>query len=71
MKSRHVAGARLNARATLQNLNIAIGQDFHTLSFAQVLGLVNEARRVRYQAPARANASLGRYFYDRLQRQAQ
>lgn len=70
MKERHVAGAALSARAALQNLNIAVGQDFHTLSMEQVEGVLREADRVRYQKPASANGSRARYFHDRLQRLA-
>lgn len=70
MKPDHVAGARLNARLTLANLNIAIGQDFHTLTGGQVDALLAEADRVRYQKPRDANGSRARYFHDRLQRHA-
>lgn len=71
MKPRHIPSIRLNAQYTLKNLNIAIGQDFHTLSSAQVDALLTEADRVRYQRPRNANGSRARYFHDRLQRQAQ
>jgi hypothetical protein len=70
VKRRHEAGARANARATLELLNIAIGQDFHILSSDQVSGLLGEADRVRYRRPPNANGSRARYFHDRLQRHA-
>ena len=71
MKARHVAGVCLNARATLANLNIDVGQDFHTLSAATVDALLIEANRVKYRKPQNANGSRARYFHERLQRQAQ
>jgi hypothetical protein len=70
MKPRHRAAYGVAARATLDMLNIAIGQDFHTLRSEQVDRLLAEADRVRYQKPAGANGSRARYFHDRLQRQA-
>jgi hypothetical protein len=70
MKQRHAESERLNARATLANLNIAVGQDFHTLSSSQVDALLCEADRARYRKPANANGSRARYFHDRLQRRA-
>lgn len=70
MKPKHVEGARLNARAILKNLNIAIGQDFHTLSSSQVSEILIEADRVKYQRPKNANGSRARYFHDRVKRQA-
>lgn len=71
MKARHVAANRLNARETLKAINAAVGQDFHTLRSTQVEALLAEAGRVRYVAPKGANGSRARYFYQRLQRQAQ
>jgi len=70
MKAKHVAGFRLEAQATLKNMNIALGQDFHTLSLDQVDKLVAEAARVGYRKPKNANGSTARYFHDRLQRHA-
>lgn len=70
MKARHVAGAQLNARATLDLINASIGQDFHTLTSAQVDALLKCADQVRYQKPPNANGSRARYFYQRIQRQA-
>jgi hypothetical protein len=70
MKQRHTDAERLNARQVLTAGNIAIGQDFHTLSTSQVNHLLAEADRVRYQTPRNANGSRGRYFHDRLQRLA-
>lgn len=71
MKQRHTQYHRLTARATLANLNIAVGQDFHTLKASQVDALLAEADRLKYQKPAHANGSRARYFHDRLQRRAQ
>jgi len=51
-------------------MNIALGQDFHTLSLDQVDKLVAEAARVGYRKPKNANGSTARYFHDRLQRHA-
>lgn len=70
MKQRHQAAEAFNARAVLAACRIAIGQDFHTLRSEQVDALLAEADRVRYQRPAHANGSRGRYFHDRLQRLA-
>jgi len=58
------------ARMTLENMNIAVGQDFHTLRSEQVDALLAEADRMRYQKPANANGSRARYFHDKLQREA-
>lgn len=44
-------------------------RDFHTS--AQVDVILAEADRVHYRKPRNANGSRGRYFYQRLQRQAQ
>lgn len=70
MKARHVEAYRTNARAILQSLKIAIGQNFFTLSNSQVCGLLEAANFARYQKPHNANGSRARYFHDRLQRQA-
>lgn len=70
MKPKHASAHRTNARATLQNLNIALGQDFHTLRSSQTDALLQEADRVKYRKPANANGSRARYFHDLLQRRA-
>lgn len=70
MKPQHVDGARSNARAVLAGINARLGQDFHTLTSSQVTELLVEADRVRYQKPATANGSRGRYFYALIQRRA-
>ena len=70
VKLRHRASAGLMARMTLENMNIAVGQDFHTLRSEQVDALLAEADRMRYQKPANANGSRARYFHDKLQREA-
>lgn len=71
MKAQHKQAYRVNARALLSNINAAVGQEFHTLTRAQVEALLCEADRVRYQKPANANGSRARYFYARVQRHAQ
>lgn len=70
MKPKHKPAVGSMARITLENMNIAVGQDFHTLRSEQVDALLAEADRVRYQKPAHANGSRARYFHDRLQREA-
>jgi hypothetical protein len=65
-----MASERLNARMILANLNIAVGQDFHTLSAETVDNLLREAGLARYQKPRNANGSRARYFHDLLQRRA-
>ncbi len=70
MRQRHVAGERDNARATLEGINISLGQDFHTLRPAQVQRLLEEADRAKYRHPRNANGSRARYFHERLQRLA-
>ena len=62
---------RDNALAVLVSINASVGQDFHTLTTSQVDAVIAEATRVRYQKPANANGSRARYFYQRLQREAQ
>ncbi len=64
MKPKHVEAYRTDARATLEMLRIPLGADFHTLPTSQVVALLAEADRVRYQRPRNANASRARYFYD-------
>ena len=49
MKDRHKPYAALNARFVLENLNVALGQDFHTLTVNQVNTLLKEADADRYQ----------------------
>lgn len=70
MRESHKEAYRLNARATLQMINANANQDFHTLSSAQIDALLIEADRVHYQKPVNANGSRARYFFARLQRQA-
>lgn len=70
MKSKHVAAERLNARMILKACNVAVGQDFFTLSSAQVAALLVAADVARYRQPRNANGSRGRYFHDLLQRRA-
>lgn len=70
MRQRHIEAERQNARAVLKAANIAIGQDFYTLSAWQVGMLLDEADRVKYFKPRNANGSRGRYFHALLQRRA-
>jgi len=70
VKLRHREAEGLNARATLGACRIAVGQDFHTLSAAQVDLLLREADHQRYRKPTTANGSRARYFHDLLQRRA-
>jgi hypothetical protein len=59
-----------NPRGTLQRLGIPLGADYHTLSSSKAQELADEAKRQGYRKPDSANGSTGRYFHDRLQRQA-
>jgi hypothetical protein len=68
MKPTHVEAERLNARAILTACHIALGQDFYTLSTAQVGDLLAYADRVKYQRPRHAKGSRARYFHEMLQR---
>jgi hypothetical protein len=70
MKERHIRYERTNAIAALQMCRIGIGQDFHTLSPAQVDALLAHADQSGYRKPKNANGSRGRYFHDMLQRRA-
>lgn len=70
MKERHKATAGVHARALLSAMNVSVGQDFHTLTGSQVDTLLEEADRVRYRKPKGANGSRGRYFFQRIQREA-
>lgn len=67
---RHKEAERINAQAILDACKIARGQDFHTLSAAQVDRLLAEADLARYHKPKNANGSRARYFYALLQRRA-
>lgn len=70
MKERHKAARGLNARETLRALNLNASQDFHALSPFQVGRLLEEADRVKYRKPKNANGSRGRYFFQKLVREA-
>ena len=70
MKPRHKPYAAASARAFLENINSAVGQDFYTLSSSQVDAVLAEADRVRYRKPRNANGSRARYFFERMQRKA-
>ena len=52
----------------LDTNGIDIGQDFFTLSFFQVLALVEMAKIQRYYKPKNANGSRARYYFAALQR---
>ena len=69
MKKRHVASARLNARETLKMLNIRVGASIGDLTTDQLVLLIKEADRIKFQKP---NATGGRAFHlhAQLQRQA-
>lgn len=67
-KERHVNAKAQNALQVLRSIGAA--PSHHTLNPAQVDQLLDEARRVRYQKPKNANGSRGRYFYQKLQREA-
>ena len=71
MKPKHRDAYRREARAALELLNIALGQDFHSLRSAQVEALLKQADQVKYQLPRNANGSRARYYYALLQRRAQ
>ena len=70
MKDKHRQAEAVNARAILASLNLNGKQDFHTLTAAQVDGIIQAADRARYQKPRNANGSRARYFFQRLQRLA-
>lgn len=70
MKQRHTQGARAYARAVLAAANVAVGQDYHTLTSSQVDRVLEEADRIKYRKPPNANGSRARYFHDLLQRRA-
>ena len=61
----------VNYREVLQYLDangIDIEQDFSTLSFFQVLILIEMAKMQRYYKPKNANDSRARYYFAALQR---
>ena len=59
----------LNSRAILKACGVPIGTNFYTLSASQVTALLEYARG--YRKPKNANGSRGRYWHDKLQREAQ
>jgi hypothetical protein len=63
LKERYADAYRTDARASLSNLNIGLGQSFDSLSQSQIAGLQAVADARRYQQ------SLA-LFYARLQRRA-
>jgi hypothetical protein len=62
---------RSDAWDSLQRCHVALGDDFHALSTAQVEALAVEARRVGYRAPRHRNGSATRYFHAYLVRLAE
>jgi hypothetical protein len=54
----------------LARCGVPVGANFHTLTSLQVAALIDEADAAKYRKPANANGSRGRYFHERLQRQA-
>ena len=65
-----LSSATASARAFLETIDSAVGQDFYTLSSSQVDAVLAEADRVRYRQPRNANGSRARYFFERMQREA-
>ena len=59
-----------DARDALARTGIPAGQDFFTLTVAQVESVLAEADRFKYRKPKAANGSRGRYFYALLVRRA-
>lgn len=70
MSPQHPEAEKQNAIEVLKRLNAQPGQDFFTMSPAQVCDLLVEADRMKYRKPKNANGSRGRYFYAMLQRRA-
>lgn len=70
MRPRHAEAYRTDARAILEAIGAALGQDFHTLNSTQTDALLVYADVRRYQKPKNANGSRGRYFYALVQRRA-
>lgn len=64
-------GKRAAARAILSRCNVPVGANFFVLTNAQVVDLLAEADIAKYRKPANANGSRGRYYHDKLQREAQ
>lgn len=56
--------------SALNAAGIDIHSDFFTLSQFQVCTLVYLAKQQKYRKPKSANGSTARYFFARLQRQA-
>lgn len=53
----------------LNAAGIDIHQDFHTIRASQVEVLVELARVTNYRQPRNASGSVGRTFFEKLQRQ--
>lgn len=71
MKARHVDAYRQDARATLRQINISVGQDFLTLNVRQVESLLAEADRRHYRvAFVSDRLQTARHLHDLLQRRA-
>ncbi len=59
-----------DARDILEQCQIALGTDYHTLRSDEVDRLLRHADHVSYRKPRNANGSRARYFHDMLQRRA-
>jgi hypothetical protein len=70
MRGNHTIAFRTNARAILALCRVSVGQDFHTLSLAQVDALLSHADAERYRKPEGATGSRARYYFNRLVRHA-
>ena len=60
----------VNARKILADCGIKRGSDFFTLDHSQVCRLLEWADTARYRKPKYANGSRARYYYAKLQREA-
>jgi hypothetical protein len=61
---------RAHALFILHSLNIALGQDFHTLNASNVIDILEFADKAKYRKPKNANGSRARYYFNLLQRRA-
>lgn len=69
MKARHVAGARLNARATLEYCNVAIGAKFDDLRQPHIAALLKCANQFRFR-PDKPDRDRAREYHALMQRRA-
>lgn len=59
-----------DAKKILFAAGALIGGDYDTLRFDEKIKLLKASDRYTYRAPKHANGSKGRYWHDRLQREA-